>query len=172
MSYQPNNPRPSLTENSIIKTLYSPKQRYSLTFPEDSPHTKQEFKDECDINILMSLYQKTGQLPNINERAPQYLDVTGIDYQSAMEFVAGANTLFHELPSAIRTRFENDPAQFLDFCSHEKNRPEMQEMGLLKPIQDQVIPYPDSGDKVPQMAAPLRSASNPDQQQNTSQSST
>jgi len=138
MSYQPNNSRPISTIQPLIKSTYSQKQRVSISFPADSPHTKQEFKDECDINILMSRYQSTGQLPIINERAPQYLDVTGIDYQTLMEFVAGANTLFNELPSRIRERFSNDPAQFLDFCSNENNRPEMAEMGLLRP--DYVAP--------------------------------
>jgi len=116
-----------------IHSTYSPKQRVQISFPQNSPYTKQEFKDESDINILMAKYISTGQLPDMREDSPQYLDATGYDYQVAMEFVAGANTLFHELPSTIRSRFGNNPAEFLDFCSHEKNRPEMAEMGLLKP---------------------------------------
>lgn len=128
----------------LIVSAYSPKIDVSIAFPDVSPVTKQEFKDECDINILMSRYESTGQMPVINERAPQYLDATGYDYQTAMNFVAGANTLFNEMPASIRNRFENDPAQFLDFCSQEKNRPEMQEMGLLKHVSDWVKPIPAS----------------------------
>jgi phage internal scaffolding protein len=90
----------------------------------------------------MSRYIATGELPNIAERAPQYLDVTGIEFQASMDFIAGANTLFHEMPSNIRNRFENSPALFLDFCSQEKNRPELAEMGLLKAIVPPVIPNP------------------------------
>lgn len=118
----------------IFKTAYSTNERVAISFPEKSPYTKQEFKDECDINILMSRYLQTGEIPDVSDRAPQYLDVSASgDFREAMEFVAGARTLFFEMPSKIRSQFDNDPALFVDFCSHEKNRPEMEEMGLLKP---------------------------------------
>lgn len=150
MSYNPNNPRPITTNEHNIKSAYSQKQRVSISFPADSPYTKQEFKDECDINILMSKYQSTGQMPVINQTAPQYLDVSGIDYQESMQFIAGAQTLFNELPSHVRSRFQNDPAQFLDFTSNENNRLEMAEMGLLKPQNQWAIPYPQSTPKTAQ----------------------
>jgi len=140
MSYSYALANPSKNSTPTIISAYSPKVDVAITFPAVSPVTKQEFKDECDINILMSRYESTGELPAINERAPQYLDATGYDYQTAMNFVAGANTLFHELPASMRNRFENDPAQFLDFCSMEKNRPEMAEMGLLKDPSEWVKP--------------------------------
>jgi len=114
-----------------FKSAYGPKLRVALSFPENSRWTKQSFKDECDINNVMGRYLTSGEMPLINQQAPQYLDVTGYDYQSAMELVAGAQSLFEEIPSDIRNRFQNDPAQFLDFCSNPKNREEMAEMGLL-----------------------------------------
>lgn len=150
MSYNPNNPRPITTNDYQIKSAYSQKSRVSISFPADSEYTKQEFKDECDINILMSKYQATGQMPVINQTAPQYLDVSGIDYQDSMQFIAGAQTLFNELPSSVRSRFQNDPAQFLDFTSNENNRLEMAEMGLLKPQNQWAIPLPQSTPKTAQ----------------------
>ncbi|WNK14053.1 MAG: internal scaffolding protein [Microvirus sp.] len=147
MSYNPNNPRPISTQTTLAFSNYSQKQRVPISFPPNSPYTKQEFKNECDINILMAQYMATGQLPNINERAPQYLDVTGIEYQDSMNFIAGAQTLFNELPSQIRSRFENDPGKFLDFTSNPNNREEMAQMGLLKPKSEWVIPYPSSSPK-------------------------
>lgn len=142
MSSSPLNPRKLTPQSTLFSSAYSIKSRVCLSFPENSRWTKQSEKDSCDINLIMNRYMATGELPNIAERAPQYLDTTGIEYQSAMDFIAGANTLFHEMPSAVRNRFENDPALFLDFCSHEKNRPELAEMGLLKPIVPPVIPNP------------------------------
>ncbi|AXH74044.1 MAG: internal scaffolding protein [Microviridae sp.] len=142
MSYNPKNLRPISTLNSFIQSNYSPKTRLSLTFPAISPHTKQEFKDECDINILMSKYQSTGQMPILNQSAPQYLDCTGFEFQSSMEFVAGAQSMFNELPSHLRNRFQNDPGTFLDFCSDENNRPEMLKLGLLKPQTEWADPNP------------------------------
>jgi len=123
-----------------FKTAYGPKQKVSLTFPENSRWTKQSFKDECDINLIMRRYMASGEMPVLNNNAPQYLDATGYDYQEAMQFIAGAKSLFGEMPSEIRNKFQNDPAQFLDFCSNEKNRPEMAEMGLLRPDLPRVEP--------------------------------
>lgn len=139
MSSNPNNPRNFQTTQTQFRTAYSPQYRMAMSFPTQG-RTKQSFKDECDVNRIMARYMATGELPVINEIAPQYLDVTGLDYQEHQNFIAGANSLFHELPSAIRARFKNSPAEFLDFCSQEKNRPEMAEMGLLRPDLPAPIP--------------------------------
>ena len=65
MSYNKHNPRP-ITDNFFLLSNYSQKQRVSLSFPDDSPYTKQEFRDECDINTLMSRYQNTGEYPPLS----------------------------------------------------------------------------------------------------------
>ncbi|AXH77337.1 MAG: internal scaffolding protein [Microviridae sp.] len=127
--------------NNLIHHKFSKKPRVSLSFTQPSL-TKQSFKDECDINRIMARYQATGLLPNVNELPAQYLDVTGADFQEHQNFIAGAFSMFNELPSAIRAKFSNSPGEFLDFCSHEKNRPELAEMGLLRPITEPVIPNP------------------------------
>lgn len=125
-------------------TAYSPKYRQTVEFSLPS-QTKQSFKDECDINVIMGRYLRTGILPEtLNQLNAQYGDVSDVDFQSAMELVAGAQTLFNELPSSIRNRFQNDPGQFLAFTSDPKNRPEMAEMGLLAPNASTVIPMPQS----------------------------
>lgn len=129
------------SSNKHIRSAYSPQQKHQLHFTGPG-RTKQSFRDECDINTIMARYQATGELPNINQVAPEYLDATGFDYQEHQNFIAGANSMFHALPSGIRARFGNSPAEFLDFCSHEKNRPELTEMGLLRPIAEPLIPTP------------------------------
>lgn len=108
---------------------------YSLTFPPNSRWTKQSFKDECDINTIMSRYQSTGELPDLAQRAPQYLDATGMDYQDMQNKVVEANNLFNALPSKIRNRFANDPGEFLAFVSDPSNHSELQSMGLLNETQ-------------------------------------
>lgn len=117
----------------IIQSLYSPKSRLQIQF-EGQGLTHQSFKDECDINTIMGRYLKTGVLPeNLTQREAQYLDVSDIDFQAAAELVAGAKSLFEQLPSSIRNRFENDPAKLLAFTSDENNRREAAELGLLGP---------------------------------------
>lgn len=132
MSYSQNH-RTQLKDQSEspFKSAYSQKLKIQIAFPDDSPHTRQEFADECDINNIMKQYEATGQLFHINEDAPQYLDCSGDDFRDCMDYVAGAFSMFEELPSKIRSQFDNDPAAFLEFCSQEKNRPELAAMGLL-----------------------------------------
>jgi phage internal scaffolding protein len=128
--------RPPISQliHGFIRSGYSFISPISLTFSAVSPYTRQEFKDECDINVLMKRYQSTGELPHLNTSTPQFLDVSSsLVFQESMNYIADAQSMFNELPSAIRDRFYNDPAQFLDFCSNDKNRLELAEMGLLSP---------------------------------------
>lgn len=115
----------------IFISAYSPKLKVELVCDPEKSRTKQSFKDECNINVIMSRYLKTGVMDFVSKHEPQYGDVTGLDFQSAMDIVARGQTMFHDLPSAIRNRFENDAALFLDFISDDRNRKEMAEMGLL-----------------------------------------
>jgi len=92
--------------------------------------TKQSFKDDCDINKIMDRFVKTGVLDHVREHGPEYGFASSDDFKASMEIIAKAQTMFEELPSKIRTKFENDPAKFLDFVQDEKNTKEMEEMGL------------------------------------------
>jgi phage internal scaffolding protein len=131
MSYNPDYRTQYIKTDSPFFSAYSVKISTPLTFPENSPHTKQEFKAESDINTIMAQYMRTGELPKINEVAPQFLDVTDMDFQTHMNIIREAEELFAELPSSIRNRFQNDPGAFIDFTSDENNRPELARMGLL-----------------------------------------
>lgn len=135
----------TLTKLSATKrfySAYSKKLNVSLTFPVNSLVTDQSFKDECDINTIMARYQSTGALPVLNSAEAQWLDVTGMDFQGHMDAIIEAQNLFDQLPSAIRDRFGNDPAAFLDFTSDSKNTVEIAKMGLLTPEATEAILYP------------------------------
>ncbi|AXH75169.1 MAG: internal scaffolding protein [Microviridae sp.] len=154
MSSNPQKPTiyQSLTD-SQIHHKYSKKPRISITFPTDGM-TKQSFKDECDVNRIIARFQATGELPNINNLPPQYLDVTAVDFQEHQNFIAGAFSLFHELPAKIRDKFENNPGAFFDFCSQDKNRPELAEMGLLRADLPPVVPLTSVDTSEPVKTAP------------------
>jgi len=125
--------------------------------PTGEGRTKQSFRDECDINIIMSRYLKTGIIDFVSKHSPQYLDLDGQDFTEAMLIVAEAKSLFQDLPSAIRTEFENDPAKFLDFVHDPENLPRMEEMGLLKPgakLGTPPIPAASAAQPTPLAATP------------------
>lgn len=98
--------------------------------------TKQSMSKECDINHIMKRYQTNGILPDMIKQNPQYGDFSRVpDYQTALNTVQKAQEQFENLPARIRDRFQNEPAQFLEFATNKKNLPEMVQMGLaiLKP---------------------------------------
>lgn len=113
----------------------TPKQRVRIIFP-DKDRTKQQFKSESDVNNIVAKFRKTGLIDFVNRRSAQYADVSGLQFQSAMDLVARANTLFHELPANIRDRFQNSPAQFFDFVNNPANREEAEALGVVKPKED------------------------------------
>lgn len=107
----------------------------ALCFPSSEGkfgRTKQSFKDECDINNIMSRFARTGVLDFAARNEPRYGDCTGLDFTESMQRVAAANTLFQELPAKLRDRFKNSPAEFLDFVQNDANREEAMELGLLR----------------------------------------
>ena len=98
---------------------------------EEPTLAQQHFKDECDINNILRQFNVTGMLPEA-PLSPRYGDFTGItDYHSAMNAVIAAEDGFMELPAQIRARFQNDPAQLIEFLNDENNRSEAEKLGLL-----------------------------------------
>lgn len=94
--------------------------------------TKQEFKDECDINFIMARYEATGVVEHLAAGTPKYGDFTDVpDYHQAMNTVIQAESLFSALPAKVRERFANDPSQMLDFLRDPANRDEAIELGLV-----------------------------------------
>lgn len=96
--------------------------------------TKQQFKDECNINVIMDRFKKTGQLPTMIKQNPQFADFSDMPtYKEALELVLYSNDQFMALPANVRERFRNDPANFLEFASNPENAEEMAKLGLMKP---------------------------------------
>jgi len=86
----------------------------------------------CDINNIMARYIRDGVIEHVKEYGGQYGDFTEVpDYGTCLRMVSEAEECFAALPAKVRSRFENDPAQFLDFVSDPANRNEMAIMGLL-----------------------------------------
>lgn len=98
--------------------------------------TKQSHKAECDINTILKQYRVTGQIAHISAKARQgaYEDLPDpVEFQDAMNAVIAAEESFATLPSRVRDRFGNDPAEFLVFMADPANKDEIAQMGLTKP---------------------------------------
>ena len=118
------------TKNSI-RRRHSDVTRVRIGFDPEKGRTKQSHKDECDINQIMARFQRTGAITHFNKFSAHYEDLTGFDYTEAMQQVAEAQSMFNELPSSLRDRFQHDPANFLDFVQNPDNATEARELGLL-----------------------------------------
>lgn len=106
---------------------------------EEPSLAQQHFKEECDINTILQKFNITGMLPQ-SPLSPRYGDFTGIgDYHTALNRVIAAQDEFEALPAQIRARFNNDPAQLIEFLQDEANRPEAEELGLVERAAAEVV---------------------------------
>ncbi|QCQ84621.1 internal scaffolding protein [Blackfly microvirus SF02] len=108
--------------------------------PVDAPSaddgmTRQEFAAECDINTLLSQYERTGVLDHFNRREPVYLDLLDMpdDLLATMSMVQAAEASFMALPAKVRREFDNDPFKFVEFAERPENLSRLREWGLAPP---------------------------------------
>lgn len=117
--------------------------------------TRQEFADEADINNLMAKYEKTGILPTVNFKNPAFLDVSDVpDFQTALDFVAKAETAFMSLPARVRASFDNSAAQFINYAENPENLDQMRDWGLAPPAP--VVPGPTKVEVINPSPAPSK----------------
>lgn len=101
-----------------------------LDCSRDVPLTKQEFREECDLNTIMRQYTQTGILPEA--RVASYGDFSdALDFREAQEILVRSREQFEALPAEVRYRFRNDPAEFLEFVQDRNNFSEARKLGLL-----------------------------------------
>jgi len=110
-----------------VMTLYPSRRVQSAPGPV---RAKQSFRDECNINNILAKYQRTGALTHVNRYSPQYGYAPSTDFREALEVVKQGSEMFRALPSSIRKRFDNDPAQFLEFIQDPSNTAEAVSLGL------------------------------------------
>lgn len=114
-------------------TAYGPHLRQKLTFALRD-RTQQQFKDECDVNVIMRNYEVSGQLTHLAKKPLMWGDAPDLDFQGAMNQVVEARERFMDLPAKVRDRFNNDPGALLAFLGDEANRDEAEKLGLVNPV--------------------------------------
>lgn len=134
-----------------IHTAYDPPPKVRIDTGTES-RVRQSEADSANINKIMERYIKTGVIPSDN-RQQFFEDVSQVgDFREALARVQMAEDYFMQLPAKVRSRFDNDPAALLDFCSDPNNRDEMVELGLIEdvsgvpPAQPEPAPEPSTPD--------------------------
>lgn len=106
-------------------------QLTGLDCSKDKGQTKQSMKDDCDINLIVKRYEKTGALPDMIRSEPRYGDFSEVPtFQDALGIVHLAEEQFAALDAPLRRRFGNNPVEFLEFATNPSNIDEMIKLGL------------------------------------------
>lgn len=122
----------------------------ALVCPEES-RTRQEFRDEADINTIIDRFG-IGENPLEVQKWVTDVDIADApsDYQSVMNQLNAARDQFMSLPARVRSRFDNDPSEFVSFVSDPSNYDEMLRLGLAVPRETAVLPAaPAAAEKPP-----------------------
>lgn len=98
---------------------------------EDESMTRQEFKEEADINTIITRFG-IGEVPMVPQEWKTDIDLTDApsDYQSVLNQLNEARDQFMSLPAKLRSRFDNDPGEFMAFVGDSSNLEEMVKLGL------------------------------------------
>lgn len=116
-----------------------PVPREQIFFPEKG-RTQQHFTDECNINILVDRWIKAGEAP-FPPANQQYADFTNVsDFLTAQIQIKTAEAAFMALPTKVRSRFDNDPAELLAFALDPANIDEAIQLGLADPREPREEP--------------------------------
>lgn len=104
--------------------------------PIGKSRTKQAFRDSVDVNKVVARHQiglrHLAQIPNTTG---VYADMSSIpDYQNALHIQQDAQNKFLALPSKIRAKFQNNPAQLISYLQDTKNDEEAIQLGLKSKI--------------------------------------
>lgn len=135
-----------------MNCFYRPHPRVQLDCG-DELITKQNHKQECDINHILKQYQRTGIINHITQLQPTFQDLPDqIDYQESLNLIMDAQQTFDALPAKVRAEFDNDPARFLAAFTDPAKEDYLRENGFLKPKE------PASAVPATSIAAPANDA--------------
>lgn len=113
----------------------------ALTCKEPS-RTRQDQKDQADINTIVRAFGVTGKLPVI-PNLPEYGDFTEAprDYRDALERIQAAEEAFMSIPAKTRALFNNSAVDFFD-AVHTATPDQLKEWGLTNPEAPTQVPLP------------------------------
>ncbi len=90
--------------------------------------TKQSFKDETDINIILKRAQKSGTISHLSKYEARYGDFSGFDFSEAQIKIAQGGEIFDALPVELKREFNQSSAQFFDYVNNPENKDRLAEL--------------------------------------------
>lgn len=116
----------------------------------DVVRTKQEFKNDADINVIVARCVKDPNTVAVYapKVAPVFANVADVgDFQASMEKMAAVEDAFMTLPPKVREFFHNDPWAVVPFVKDPKNLDKAVELGVavrapVSPPKEEAVPAP------------------------------
>ncbi len=111
----------------------------------DDGRTKQCYKDECDIDKIMTRFNVTGTISHLAKHEGAYADFSDFDFHEQTNMLTRGREIFDALPAELRQEFGQSPAKFFAYVNDPKNVDELRKKlpALAKP-----------GQQLPRVAAP------------------
>lgn len=103
-------------------------------FFEEPSLAQEHFKDECDVNSIIARYTRTGVIPEHLTKSAEgvYGDFSEVgDFTDMQNKVLAANESFAALPSDVRRRFNENPAELIAFVRNKDNYDEAVKLGIV-----------------------------------------
>ncbi len=91
----------------------------------DDGRTKQSFRDETDINKILQRAQKTGTISHLNKYEAKYGDFSNFDFLTTQLQLAEGKEIFADLPSEIRSEFNQSPSEFFAYVNDPANKDDL-----------------------------------------------
>lgn len=91
--------------------------------------TKQAFKDDTDMNMILARFSTTGALDHLSKYQAQYGDFS--DYPDLMEAharIERGTEIFDALPAELRQEFGQSPGNFFKFVNDPLNKDRLKEI--------------------------------------------
>ncbi len=142
---------------TITKRATNGSRRVSFTSDEKSL-TEQTHANAANINSIIKKFHRTGVLPTPVSEGVYGDFASATDYHDAQNRIIEAQAQFMDLPSHVRSEFDNDPGKLFEFVNNEDNAEEAREMGLLPqlPETDTSVPLKPIAAPEPPVAAPAQ----------------
>lgn len=126
-------------------TRFDPPPSVKVTFTKPSL-TEQSHRKECNINLIIDRYKRTGILGGIDQARELFFgDFTEVgSFHDVQNVIADAREKFFSLPSNVRESFGNDPARFLDALKDSSQLGKLIDLGLVKKVINGEVGTPEN----------------------------
>lgn len=124
---------PNSVDRSDLKITRRSDGSIDVECVNDQPSMTDQTKAvDTDINRIVALYMKTGELPSPKTRG-QFADLVGLptDLLQAHSIILDSQKAFESLDADVRFKFRNDPIELIRFLQDSSNKDEAIKLGLI-----------------------------------------